>query len=910
MDKKKLHNVTPPCWTDRFLEWYCAPELLDEIQGDLHEAFYARIQKYGLRKAQVLFIKEVLLFCKPSSFEKPVFTSNFINMHGMLGNYFKIAWRNTLKNKVFSMINIFGLALGLAACFLIMQYVRFELSYDKFHENSDRIYRVTLETNQSSSQILSAANHPGVGPALNADFPEVEAYARVAPQSIFLGNTAAWSHVDEHNNVKVFNEDRVYNVDPSFLTIFSFPFVYGNPENAFPNTSSVVISEKISKKFFGSENPLGKTLLLNGRRPFTVTGVFEDVPENSHIKFDILVSYFFREGWGGGWNQSWDWVWAEYYTYVLLAPQANPEELEAKFPDFTLKYMGERMKEMNYEERLHLQPIADIHLKSPNLTKEREVHGSEQTVYFLVIIAVLILIIAWINYINLSTSKSIERAQEVGLRKVAGASRQQLITQFLFESAIVNFLAIVLSFIIIIVALPYFNQLTGKSIGTSIFDLLLVNELWFWLALAGIFVLGSFFAGLYPAFVLSSFRVTTVLKGKFFRSRSGIILRKTLVGSQFVISVALIAGTIMVFRQVTFMRNQELGYVKDQLLVVKSPLVGDSTFRQRLETFKTELKRNPDIHSLAPSSEVPGRMISQLNFIRNRSEGSESNFLCYHFRIDRDFIETYDLDLVAGRNFREDERLISPDEKTNPVMLNEKAIESLGYKSAGEAVDQLINFGLGSRDDWVGEIVGVVSNHHQRSLKEGYDPIIFFPSPGFSGQYFTINLSMQNPSETVAFIEGQYEAAFPKNQFDYFFLDDYFDRQYAADQQFGKVFGLFSTLALVVACLGLFGLSTFMIAQRTKEIAVRKVLGATLSSMVVLFSKDFVKLIVLANLIALPLVYLGVKNWLNNFAFHTNIGWMMFVVPATLLLIISLVTVSFQTFKTGSGNPVKSLRQE
>jgi putative ABC transport system permease protein len=285
--------------------------------------------------------------------------------------------------------------------------------------------------------------------------------------------------------------------------------------------------------------------------------------------------------------------------------------------------------------------------------------------------------------------------------------------------------------------------------------------------------------------------------------------------------------------------------------------------------------------------------------------------LCYYFYIDHDFIDTYDLDIVVGRNFREEEYLPPPDKRTDPVpvLVNEKTIESLGFRSADEVVNQLIYFGLGA-SDWVGEIIGIVENHHQRSLKDDYDPIIFFSIPGAWGQYFTINLSMQQPSESIAFIEDQYEEAFPKNQFDYFFLDDYFDRQYAADQQFGKVFGLFSTLALVVACLGLFGLSTFMIAQRTKEIAVRKVLGATISGMVMLFSKDFVKLILIANLVTLPLVYLGVRHWLNNFAFHTDIGWIMFVVPAALLLIISLTTVSFQTIKTGSVNPVKSLRQE
>ncbi len=909
MDKHALNEpeVRPPRWADRFLAWYCAPELLDEIQGDLHEAFHRRRKKYNLRKAQRMFVAEVLLFCKPSSFPKFDYPYHLINMPGMISNYLKIAGRNTLKNKVFSLINIFGLAIGLAACFLILQYVHFELSYDQFHEQADRIYRVIREGGRTKG----ATNHPGVGPALKADFPEVQEYARAVHQSIFIGNLTTWSYIDEAGEVTVFNEERVYNVDPSFLTMFSFPFVYGNPEHAFPNTSAVVISESISKKFFGSDNPMGKTLLLNGQRPFTVTGVFQDVPENSHIQFDILVSYFFTEGWGGEWNHNWDWRWPEYFTYVLLNPQAKAEALEAKFSDFAQQYLGEQMKELNEEERFFLQPVADIHLKSPQLTKEQEVHGNAQTVYFLLLIAMMILLIAWINYINLSTSKSIERAQEVGLRKVAGASRTQLITQFLFESAIVNFLAMGVSLILVMVTLPFFNQLTGKNIGTTMLDLVLVKEYWFWLILAGVFVFGSCCAGLYPAFVLSSFRITTVLKGKFIRSRSGTTMRKILVGFQFVISIALIAGTIMVFRQVTYMRNQDMGYVKDQLLIVKSPRIVDSTLQQRLETFKTELSRNPDIHRMAPSSDIPGKLISQLNFIRNRGEGTDENSIAYHVYIDRDFIETYGLTMVAGRNFREEERLPPPDQRTDPVpvMVNEKAAASLGYHEGEEALHQLIIFGLGP-GEWVGEIIGVVSNHHQQSLKADYDPLLFFPIPGLLGQYFTINLSMQRPSETISFIEQQYEAAFPDNPFEYFFLDDYFNRQYAADQQFGSVFGLFSGLALIVACLGLFGLSTFMISQRIKEIAIRKVLGANLTSMVLLFSGDFLKLILIANLCALPLVYLAVNQWLNNFAFHVNIGWLMFVLPAVTLLLISLTTVSIQTIKTGLKNPIKSLRAE
>ena len=827
----------------------------------------------------------------------------------MIRNYLTLAWRNLLRNKLFSLVNISGLAIGMAACFLVVQYVRFEWSYDKFHKDSDRIYRVTIERENAVSTIRISAAHPGVGPAMKDEFAQVEEFTRVLHQSIFLGDVTTWSHIDDQGNEKIFNEERVYCVDPAFLDMFSFPFVYGDPKTALSDISSVVIAESFSRKFFGSENPIGKTLVLDGRRNLTVAGVFKDVPENSHLKFNVLVTFFFEEMKARISEEAY-WKWAEYYTYVRLMPGANAGALETRFPDFVERHMGEFMRRMNFEERFYLQPLVDIHLRSPEMTKEREVHGSERTVYFLLIVAILILVIAWTNYVNLSTSKSIERAREVGVRKVSGASKRQLIFQFLFDSLLVNLLATGLAFVLVVLSLPYFNQLAGKNIGTSVHELTLVQEPLFWLGLAVVIILGSFAAGLYPALVLSSFKVTAVLKGKFFGSRSGILLRKTLVGSQFIISVALIAGTIMVFRQVSFMKDQEVGYAIDQILVIKSPRVGDSSTSFRMETFRTELLRNPSIRSIAPSSEVPGRQPSQSNFIRNYDDGREEQFLCFWFFVDSGFFPTYDVAMAAGRNFHEGERMNHNSENIPiPVILNEKATRLLRFRAPEDAVKKLIHFGFGG-DDYVGEIVGVVADFHQRSLKIDYDPIIFFPAAGFRGDYFGINMRRQSAAETIAFIEEQYRQAFPGNQFEYFFLDDYFNRQYAADQQFGKVFGLFSGLALLVAGLGLLGLSTFIISQRTKEIAVRKVLGATIASMIPLFSKDFVKLIVIANLIALPVVYFLVDRWLNSFAFRINIGWIMFVVPAVVLLVISLVTVTVQTIRTSSANPVKALRSE
>ena len=902
-NKKYIEKNAPPEWANRFLEWYCDPDLLDEIQGDLIEVFYYRANTKGAKKAKYLFIIEVLLFFRPSSFKKKIYLSNFQSMPGLLQNYLKISWRNTLKNKVFSFVNVFGLSVGLAACFLIMQYVSFELSYDKFHDNSNNIYRIHIDN--------MATNHPGAGPALKADFPEVIEFARMVPQTIFAGNIISITYEDSAGNKTVFNEEKAYDVDPSFLSMFSFPFIFGDPSTALNDISSIVISESIAEKFFDDKNPLGKTLVIDGFRSFTVTGVFKNIPENSHVKFNVLISAFMRSFGQGNWNSDWDWRWPEFYTYIQLAQSASEKQFEEKLPNFTNNYLGEIMKEINKEFHFYMQPLTDIQLNSLYLTKEQQVRSNKQTVYFLSLIALLILVIAWINYINLSTSKSVERAQEVGLRKVIGASKKQLVFQFLFESTIVNLLSIIMAMGFVILAMPYFNELTGKNIGNNFSEFILIKEPKFWMIIVGIFIIGSFFSGLYPAFILSSFKEAIVLKGKFYRSKSGIALRKVLVGFQFTISVALITGTLLVFKQVDFMRKQNLGYAQDQLLIVQSPRVRDSTIYERLETYQTALSENPTINSFAASKNIPGEEISQLNEMRNINETTAANKMVYHFYTDKNFIKTYGLSLIAGRNFSDNDKLYPLDNRIEPipVIMNNKAIKLLGYNNPKDAINQLIYFKLGPSDR-KGEIVGVLNNYHQRSLKNEYDPLIYFPRPKYLGEYFSINLKMQNLPETISFIEKEYKEKFPGNKFEYFFLNDYFNQQYAADQQFGKVFSFFSSLAIIVAALGLFGLSTFMITQRTKEIAVRKVLGAKIKGMIYLFSKDFVVLILLTNVITLPLVYLAARAWLNNFAFQVNLGWLIFVTPAVILLIISLATVSFQTIKTSSTKPIKHLRTE
>ncbi|HLF34848.1 MAG TPA: ABC transporter permease [Cyclobacteriaceae bacterium] len=817
----------------------------------------------------------------------------------MFKNFLIISIRNLNRNKVFSVINIFGLAIGMAACLAIAQYVHFEMSYDRFHKNADHIYRVLL----ADIKKTHASNHPGTGPMLKDEFPEVKDYARMVHQTIFYRAVSTWSHIDEYDQIKTFNIQNVYNVDPSFVTMFSFPFLYGNPETAFTDLNSVVISRSVSQKFFGSENPVGKILIRDGYRSFTVTGVI-DVLENSHMKFDMLLSYFFTEAWGGGWSHTVDWKWPEYFTYIQLDPAADPKYLEAKFQDVIPKYLGDWMKAINRQAYFRLQPIKDIHLKSPLLNKEYVVHGSVNTVNFLSIIAVIILVVAWFNYINLSTARSIERAREVGFRKVAGASKKQLIIQFLLESVILNIPAILLAFIIFIISVPWFNDLAGLKIGFSG----LYNETWFWISLGIIFMLGSLLAGIYPAFVLSSIRIITVIKGKYSNSAGGIMFRKLLVGGQFAISIALIAGTLIVYRQVSFMRNKDLGYNKEQMLVVKVPTVVDSTFASRAESFLNELENYSGQKKFTVASEVPGKWIPNVNSVKKEGSEEIEIFGCSYVSIDHNFIDTYEMKAVAGRNFRVNEYSKLIPGKIIPVMINEKAAEILGFKNPEESISEHILFTVGDLE-WTGEIIGVVNNYHQRSFRMDYDPMVFgYYTWGI--QYICINLNTGNLIESVAYIKDLYKSSFPGNPFEYFFQDDYFDMQYASDKQFGKVFGLFSLLAIIVASLGLFGLTTYIILKRTKEIAIRKILGASIQGLVILFSKDFIRLIVIANLLALPITYIFVNNWLNNFKFKININWIMFVLPMIVLLIIALVTTSIQTIRSSFINPANTLKYE
>jgi putative ABC transport system permease protein len=802
----------------------------------------------------------------------------------MIKNYLKTAFRNLLKHKVFSTINILGLAIGMAACLLILQYVRFEWSYDDFHSKADRIYRAQQDRfNDGKLTTQWAAGSAGIGSFAKTNFPEVEAYARL----IKTGGVISF------NDTK-FRESNIFFANDDFLQMFSYGMADGKAAGALKDPYTAVITRSAAKKYFGSESAIGKTIKRNKTQDFKITAIVDDMPENTHLKFDVLLSWTtFVKNTSPEAETTFDWD--GFFTYLLLKPGTDPKVLEKKIADLIDKRMGADMKANNTGIAFHLQPLKSIHLYS-NYMFEAETNGNGKSVKFLLIIALFIVVIAWINYINLSTAKSLERAKEVGVRKVMGSYRSQLIAQFMMESIVINLFAVILAFVIVMASLPLFGTLTGKQIS---FSLLIDSK--FWISLSGLFLIGTFLSGLYPAFVLSSFKPIVVLKGKLVKTKHGALLRQSLVVLQFAASVALIVGTFSVYRQLRFMQEQELGVQIDQTLVLRGPAVKDSTYREKLNAFKTELLRNAAITTVAASTEVPGSKVGW-NAGGIRLVGSDPTKTNQYriIGIDYDFLKTFGLKIIKGRNFSEQ---YSTDPKA--VLFNEAAIKLMGFNKPEEALDKRIEF-------WGDQytIIGVVTNHHQESLRTAYDAHIFRLIPDSDGYYSMKIKAGGNWSTIIKKTEKEFASFFPGNPFEYFFLNDHYDQQYKADKMFGRTFGLFAILAIFVSCLGLFGLASFVTTQRTKEIGIRKISGASIPSILVLLTRDFMKPVLISFVIAIPVTFYLLTKWLEDYAFKMSISAWIFILPAVLIVLIAIITVSLQTIKAASANPAKSLRTE
>jgi putative ABC transport system permease protein len=794
----------------------------------------------------------------------------------MLKNYLRTAFRNLWRHRGFSLLNIIGLTIGMVAFFLIFLYVRFELSYDSMFSKSDRIYRVVADIKTPTETINASVPAWAVPMHVRTEFQEVESATRVITNDDWLVTKG-----DRH-----FEEKEVADADSTFFTFFDFPLLKGNPRTALRDPNSVVLTETTAKKYFGNTNPMGQSLTIGQDKSHaTVTGVMKDIPDNTMVKASMIISMSTITGQGGN---SLDNQWSNYgpYAFVLLKPGVNAKALEAKLPAFLEKMSGTEMHKQQMFPTLFLERLRDVYLRS---TRDGSKTGNIANVYIFSIIGAFILLIAGINFVNLTTARSTERAKEVGIRKVAGAARGQLARQFIGESVILCLIAWLLAIGCTVALLPPFNNLAGKIINPGVLpplvDLLL---------LLGVAIFIGIAAGIYPALVLSSFKPVAVLKGRFATGGKGSILRKSLVVAQFTIATGLIIGTLVVYNQLNFMRSRDLGFDKDQKMVMDTQ--GDST---KL-VLKEEVSQLPGVLSTAMAGSMPGGgnpgAYSQIENLKGEMQIANLDL----YFVDFDYIPQLKIKMAAGRPFS---RQFMTD-TTHAMILNEAAVKLFGYSSPERAIGK--KFSQWGRE---GTIIGVVKDFHFRSLQEVIKPLSIRIEPR-GCNLLSVNIDGQHIPATIAAIERKWKELLPEKPFSYFFLDEFFDKQYRAEDRFGKLFLYFAALAIFISCLGLMGLASYSTVQRTKEIGIRKVVGASVGQIVFLLSRDFLLLVLLAFLVSSPIAWWLIEDWLMGFAYHIPVYWWIFAIAGLLAVLIAVLTVSFQAIKAALVNPVKSLRSE
>ena len=813
----------------------------------------------------------------------------------MIRSYLTISLRNLTKRKAYTVLNVLGLTIGVACCLLIFQYVSRERNFDTFEKNSGQIVRLRVDQyKQGKLEWQSATVFPAIAPTLKKEFPEVENTCRLLNDGMLLSN--------DQRNIK-FNETKGYYADPSAIGMLGFDLVRGSEATALVKPFDMVISQSMAKKYFGTDDVIGRTLTArdnSGSKAYEVSGVFKDYPATSHLVVSYLVSYatlvqVLTEGGDKVDVANTGWGWYDFYEYIQLRPGTNLQAFQAKLPAFADKRINSNqwLKANNTKDWLYIMPLHDLHLYS-NYNEEAEVNGNGSAVSFMFLIALIIMGIAWINYINLSTARSVERAKEVGVRKVLGAGKFQLVKQFMLENILLNTAAIIIAAVLVYAFSGPFNQLMGNN-NISGFTM----TIRYWLVFSGIFIGGTLLSGLYPAFVLSGYQPVKVLKGAFKNTSGGLVLRKGLIVLQFSISVILIVGTIIVYQQVDYMRSQKLGVNIDQTLVLDgAQSLKDSTYQNTLQPFKTEALKIPGVKGLSASTNVMGQEIYWTNTYHSVDQNSFGASTLYRLGVDYDFIPQFQLTMAAGRNFSKD----FPGDK-KAAILNEKAAELMGFKDAQDAIGKKITGG-----DTV-TVVGVVKDFHYMGLRKAIDPQMITLRPNTRNAY-SVKLETSDLKSTIVALKALWNQYFPNDPFNYSFLDEQFNAQYRSDQQFGEMFTLFAFLAILIACFGLVGLSAYNILQRTKEVGIRKVLGASVQNVVFILSKDFLALVAIAFVIAAPVSWLIMNRWLEGYAFRIDISWWVLAVAGLAAFAIAFGTLSVQALKAAGANPVKSLRSE
>jgi ABC-type antimicrobial peptide transport system permease subunit len=788
----------------------------------------------------------------------------------MFKNYAKTTLRAIKRHKGYSFINIFGLAIGMACCIMILLWVQYELSYDRFHENSDDIYRVIKEEYTEGETQWSALTSPPLAHPLKQDFAEIIRSTR-------FGN---WGRRVVQYQDKRFNEDRFEHADPDFFKIFSFDFISGNPDSAFSDPQSVILTEETANKYFGTENPIGKILIVENIYDVKVTGIIQNIPDNSSVQFDFLSPFALLKEFIGEDNMQ-NWIFNSFMTFVQLAENADEQGINHAVAGYIDKFIPDGTY------KLVLQPFKKIHLSSYVLHDFGEV-GDMKYVYIFSALAFFVLIIACINFMNLATARSSKRALEVGIRKVSGAHRLDLVKQFFGEALLLSFISMTLAIFLVEMLLPSFNQLSGKHLGLNF-----AGNVSLYLGLSAITVISGLFSGVYPALFLSSFQPVKVLKGTLRMGSRGGLFRRILVVTQFSLSVFLIIATMVIFKQLNYIRSVDMGYDRDH--IIHMSMVGDSN--EKYETLKQELGKGPNVVAVSASFALPTRNFNSPGSPDWEGRPEDKEIYMNVDFVDFDYFETLGIDMAEGRTFSRD----FATDVEQAYIVNEELVRQMGMEAP-----------VGKRfafwEEW-GTIVGVVKNFHFQSLHNKINPISFKLNPGWL-RHIYIRIKPDDMPSTIGFTRNTWNRIVPDYPFEYHFLDESFEGLYKAEHQMSAITNYFTILGIFIACLGLFGLAAFMAERRTKEIGIRKVLGASVMKLIYLLSSEFAKWVIVANVIAWPIAYMVANRWLQNFAYRTNIHIGMFLLAAALSLFIALATVSLKALKTATSNPAKALRYE
>lgn len=864
---KKLPHSRAPRIARRLLSFLRRYEAEYALGAEMEDEFRIKVKKAGTARASLWYWGQV-------AYAFPVYMRRCLLSGGiMILNNLKVTFRLMQKHKSYSLINITGLAVGIACCLVVLLFVQEEMSYDRFHLNADRIYRISQDIHRPAGDYHSIRVPSWIGPGLVNNLAEVEDNVRIV----------RWSGVVSSGDKRF--EERLFFADPSFFKVFTFPLRLGNPENALAGPNSVIISRKMAEKYFGKQSPLGRILTVDGRYDFMVSGILAEIPEQSHIKIDFLAPFVHTRHIYG--EDRYEKQQVMTYTYLLLNRPVSGISLEKKISGIVSILKGDKYAS---GRTLSLQALTSIHLNS-HTTIELEKSSHIQYTYILTGVAFIILLIACVNYINLSTARASRRAQEVGVRKVIGANRRRLVQQFIGESITYAAIALILALVLAYLFLPLFNSIMDRDLSMNLHEHPRV-----YLGFIGLTLLIGLAAGTYPAFLLSSFQPVDIVKGKIGKTRlAGLLMRKGLVVFQFSLAIIFIIGMLAVNRQMNFIRGKDLGFKKEQVLILPPPLRLESGY----EGFKSELLEIPAILEVTASTGLPGRYAGiPFNFISAEDAGSEPVPLDYT-AVDFDYFKFYDIKLIQGRSFSES----NPSDSEKSLILNETAVKKLGWASPiGRTLKE-------ERGEISGIVIGVVKDYHNVSLHEHIQPAVFQVSPQMFGQV-AVRIAPHRTGDALDSLKKKWAEWAPFNIFYYSHLDQDLENLYQEDLKAGLVLRIASFLSVFIACLGLLGLSVLIAEQRTKEIGIRKTLGASVSGIVRLLCRDFLQLVLISNILAWPVVYYMMGRWLQNFAFHASLSIWIFIAGGVTALVVSMGTVGFQAFRAAAADPVESLRYE